>query len=177
MGQMKLRKRDLDFARSRRFLSIALDKQIDARTLLAWYAEQFQARGYSLLQKTGPRDWAVKRRTVTMRRVVFLGAGWPGMSTRAKAALLAHEYAHARQWAEISLFVLRYALSPRFRFAVECHGYREQARALRAMGVDEAAVQSFAAGVPAKFVAGYAIGSPWLRDDVRDTMADIVAAP
>jgi hypothetical protein len=66
------------------------------------------------------------------------------MSPAAQAALLAHEYVHALQWRHYRVFWLRYVASPWFRWAVECQGYREQARALRHLGAPESELRAFA---------------------------------
>ena len=174
---MKLRKKDLRRAKSRRYLNPDLEESWRAEDLREHYFAKLRALGYRFVRKRGPSSWKWKRFTTTFRRTIYLGVGWSKMSARSQAALLAHEYVHALQWRGERAFGMRYALDERYRWAVESQAYRETCRAFRAMRMAERAVQEYASNVPARFIEGYLITSQRLRHDIRREMADIVAAP
>ncbi len=176
---MKLRKRDIALAESRRFLSPRLEQDWEgsAQELHDQCEDQLVALGYRFVYKKGPKSWRWKRFTTTMRRRIYLGVGWRKKNIRNRATILAHELVHALQWKGLRAFGTRYVLSTRFRWAVETQAYRESCRAMRAMGMAEQAVQAYASEVPGRLIKGYAILNRRLRKDIRDQMVDIVAAP
>lgn len=178
MGSVvRLRDRDLAFARSRRFLNPELERKWSDRELHDYCRRRLLSMGYRFVHKVGPSSWKLKRFTTTLRRVIYLGVGWSSKSWRAKAATLAHELVHALQWKSLRAFGVRYVFDERFRFAVECQAYRETVRAFRAMGLHEQAVQDYADGVPDDFVKGYAITDRGLRNDIRNAMTDVILTP
>lgn len=135
---MRVKKRHRLAAESTRYLSLIVSGA-RPRVVKERYLAKFKALGYTIVYKDSPGF------SRTLKHRLFLTERWDRMETMDQAALLAHEYVHARQWRGYRMFLVRYALSKWFRWAVECQGYREHIRAWRAMGVPEDKLEAYAA--------------------------------
>ena len=174
---MNIRKKDIARARSARYLSTYLGKMRAADDVAAYFLRRFRAMGYRMAYKKGPKGWKAARMTTTMRRTVYLGTNWAKKGADERAALLAHEYVHARQHRGYKGFLARYVFDSRFRWAVEAQAYRESVRAYRAMGRTEPALREYAENLPGRFIKNYVIGGRRMRKGVRRHMPGIVMLP
>lgn len=75
--------------------------------------------------------------------LTYLPWSWEEREDFWRAELLHHELVHNRQWRKYRLFGLRWALSPRFRVAMELQAYQESVSTLVLMGVHRSCVLSW----------------------------------
>ncbi len=176
---MRLRAKDITFARSPEYLDPYLSVSRGARTrekIIQHATAELHELGYKLKKKKGPKGWKAKRMSTTLWRTVWLGVNWDSKSPHEQAATLMHELVHARQYRGIKRFLPRYVADSRFRFAVETHAYRETCRAYRAMGLSERSIKAYAEDLPNRFIKSYWILGRRMRKAVRRYMERIVVA-
>jgi hypothetical protein len=123
--------------------------------------------GLELVIKSS-RYTRLSKMTTTYFREIRLGSRWPEYNDFQKASTLVHEAVHARQWRYYGRFRFGtwYLRRPRWRWAIEMHGYRESARwaviHMHAAGSStsriEREVRRRASATTGILVNGYALG-------------------
>ena len=143
MGWLKIRDKHIALARSDSCLNAKLDELTSAKQMLAHYEKELKRRGMKLIPKSTVfgLNWA--RLTTTFRRSIRVGVNYERYSTRRKAAVLAHEFVHVKQWSRYRGFGLRYLLSARFGWAMEMQAYRESVRAKKILGYSERHIEAY----------------------------------
>ncbi len=143
MGWLKIRDKHIALARNDSCLNAKLDELTSAKQMLAYYEKELKRRGMKLIPKSTVfgLDWA--RMTTTLRRNIYIGVNYERYSTRRKAAVLAHEFVHVKQWDKYRRFGLRYLFSARFGWAMEMQAYRETIRVKKLLGYREKYIEAY----------------------------------
>lgn len=121
----RITKSYLKLARSTRFNNDQIHKYRDAQEALDAYLPWLKKRRKLVIKSTKYKR--LSKATTTYYKEIRLGSGWKKRNAESKAYILVHEAVHVRQWDHYGRvgFGSRYIFDPRFRWAVEVHGYRE----------------------------------------------------
>jgi hypothetical protein len=171
---MRLKRRHIREARRRSDLADKIPSNASAIVKVATALIIYM--GWRLQPKPGLLKGGWKWAT-TLRRTVWLQAGWPKYSTAKKARVLMHELVHIRQRRRLghARFVARW-LRTRYRWALETAAYRETIRTMRAMGASDKTIRAAVNHRVAKLRTSYRLKSIRRKQYERETRRILMAS-
>lgn len=156
---VRLRLSDKTRARSYRGLNRRFWRPWDPDDMLEYAMTQLKLKGIRLRVRRRGLPFKLDEAATTWRKTIALPWNWKTMSSRRKAAILAHELVHVEQRRRYSRSFLAKYLNPRWRWAMEVQAYRQQLRTYIAMGASPTWTQAWCQRTASELPRFYLLGN------------------